>query len=198
MTSCKQRLPAMDFVYSYKSNVLFMCYVYVTVCVLFTSSVLYKLDSVCYHNVILRQKRLLHTCNIYAIGYNFLGTGMNRYCNNKGYSISFQNIIYYYSKKPNQSSINSGLTSVMNMALLNVLHELPFANIDDDLLEIERNESATNARETDFLDVVNNRYRYISVDDVSTFFSDININEVGFEKYEIQHIPFLYECTKPY
>ena len=42
MTSCKQRLPAMDFVYSCKSNVLFMCYVYVTVCVLFTSSVLYK------------------------------------------------------------------------------------------------------------------------------------------------------------
>ena len=61
----------------------------------------------------------------------------------------------------------------MNMALLNVLHELPFANIDDnDLLEIERNESVTNARETDFLDVVNNRY--VSVDDVSTFFSDID------------------------
>ena len=40
-----------------------MCYVYVTVCVLFTSSVLYKLDSVHnYHNVILRQKRFIHTC----------------------------------------------------------------------------------------------------------------------------------------
>ena len=105
MISCKQRLPAMDFVYSCKSNVLFMCYVYVTVCVLLTSSVLYELDNVCYHNVILRQKRFIHTCNIYAIGYNFLGTCMNRYCNNKGYSISFQNIIYSYSKKPNQSSI---------------------------------------------------------------------------------------------
>ena len=39
----------------------------------------------------------------------------------------------------------------MNMALLNVLHKLRFANIDDnDLLVIERNESATNSRETDF------------------------------------------------